>query len=59
MFIFNLMFWGKKSPQDVVAKMPHCDFIVSEFQLQSFYDAYFRTSALGKGTNPLISPTFG
>ena len=39
----------------VVAKVPGCDIVVNEFELQSRYIIHFRTNTIGKGINHLIS----
>ena len=36
------------SPCYVVANVPECDMVVSEFELQSHFYVHFRTSTLGK-----------
>ena len=38
----------------VMANMLECDFVVSEFELQSCYYVHFRTNNLGKGINSLL-----
>ena len=36
-----------------------CGIEVSEFELQSRYDAHFRTDTLGKGMKPPYPPSYG
>ena len=42
-----------------MVKAMACGIVVNEFELQSRYNAYFRTNTLGKGMRPLILPAIG
>ena len=59
LFAFRPNFWGAGSPRGVLAKMPSCGIVVSEFELQSCCSVHFRINTLGKGMNALISPAMG
>ena len=55
--------WGKRR-NDIFSLFTgevqgNCDILVNEFQLQLCYYAYFRTNALEKDLNLLISLSFG
>ena len=49
----------RRSPCNIVANMLDCDIVVSKFELQSHYYIHFKTNALRKGINPLITPAMG
>ena len=44
------------SPHGVVVNVLNCDFVVSEFELESRCYVHFRTNPPRKGVNPVISP---
>ena len=48
-----------RSPRGLVAKMPHSDIEMNEFELQSPYYKHFRTNTLEKGMNPIYPPSYG
>ena len=45
----------EKNIHSVVVNVQKCDILVSEFELQSFYNVHLRTNTLGKGINYLTS----
>ena len=47
------------SPCGIIAKVQNCSLDVSEFKLPLCYCIHFHTNTLGKGMNPLISPSYG
>ena len=47
-----------ESPCGVVANLPICDIVVSEFELQWRYYVHFQTDTLGKGIGLLVSLLF-
>ena len=44
-------------PRGVMVKAMNCGIVVREFVLQSRYYVHFRANTLGKGMNPLYSPS--
>ena len=58
-FAFDNRIKQGRCPCGVMVKAMDREIVVSEFVLQSRYNAHFRTNTLGKGMNPLILPAMG
>ena len=49
----------EESFRDALAKVLDCDFVVSEFELQSRYYFHFWINTFGKGMDLVITPVMG
>ena len=56
--LFLLLCWSV-CPCAVMVKALDCGIVISEFELQSYYNIHFRTNTLKKGMNPLYPPRYG